>query len=74
MSGGAVIVVDARGLRCPWPVLRLAKAARDAGPGTIVEITADDPAAVAQIGSYVTERGWSLDASPPVFRVLVAQG
>ena len=38
------IVVDARGLRCPLPVIRLAARARDLPPGSTLVLLADDPA------------------------------
>lgn len=69
MPGQPVISVDARGLRCPWPALRLARAARDAGPGAVIELTADDPAAAGEVAALTAERGWQLEASPPRFRV-----
>lgn len=47
--------VDARGSRCPWPVLRLARAMRSAGSVTII---ADDPAAPAEIAALATAQGW----------------
>lgn len=40
--------IDARGLRCPWPAVRLARALRDGAE--VVEICADDPAAPAELG------------------------
>jgi len=46
------IVVDARGLRCPLPVIRLAEAARDARPGAVIEVWATDPAARADIPAW----------------------
>ena len=49
-------LVDARGLRCPWPVLRLARAMREGGPVTIL---ADDPAAPAEIVALATAQGWN---------------
>lgn len=48
--------VDARGLRCPWPVLRLAAAMREADT---VRILADDPSAPAEIAALAAARGWS---------------
>jgi tRNA 2-thiouridine synthesizing protein A len=48
-------VIDARGMRCPWPVLRLARALRERGaPLTIV---ADDPIAPQEIAIFADERG-----------------
>lgn len=40
--------IDARGLKCPWPAIRLAKAMRDGGAGEFL-IHADDPAAPGEI-------------------------
>ena len=53
-------LIDARGLRCPWPALRLARAMRQAGPGAAVTIVADDPAAPREIAALAAERGWSI--------------
>lgn len=51
--------VDARGLRCPIPALRLARAVRERGAGHY-RLLADDPAARADIPALAAERGWSL--------------
>ncbi len=51
------VTVDARGLRCPWPVLRLARAMRSADSATII---ADDPAAPGEIGALAATQGWAL--------------
>lgn len=42
------VEIDARGLKCPWPAIRLAKAMRDAMSGDYL-IRADDPAAPGEI-------------------------
>ena len=55
----AMIEVDARGLRCPIPALRLARAVREGGPGRY-RLLADDPAAEADIPALCAERGWTL--------------
>jgi tRNA 2-thiouridine synthesizing protein A len=61
--------IDARGLRCPLPALRLARAVRDQGPG-LYRLVADDPAAATDIPALAIERGWTLlSASPPEFIV-----
>jgi len=59
--------VDARGLRCPWPVLRLARALRD-GAGTI-DLLADDPAAAGEIAAYAAEHALSVASIPGGFRI-----
>ena len=51
------IVVDARGLRCPLPVIRLAQAAREAAAGVVLEVWATDPAARADIPAWCRMRG-----------------
>lgn len=40
-----MIVVDARGHRCPVPSLRLRRALQDAGPGARATLLATDPMA-----------------------------
>lgn len=47
MSG--VVRIDARGMRCPWPAVRLARALRDGA--RIVEMIADDPQAPTELAS-----------------------
>lgn len=54
--------IDARGLRCPLPGLRLARAVREAGPG-LYRLLADDPVARQDIPALCGERGWSLRAA-----------
>ena len=57
-AGGPLpIVVDARGLRCPLPVIRLAQTAHDATPGAVIEVWATDPAARADIPAWCRMRG-----------------
>ena len=51
--------VDARGLRCPWPALRVARAIREAAPGVVILAVADDPLAPREIAAVADERGWS---------------
>ncbi|MEO5983173.1 MAG: sulfurtransferase TusA family protein [Pedococcus sp.] len=55
--GTDVVVVDARGLRCPLPVIRLAQRVRGLGEGTLVEVWATDPAAAADIPAWCRMRG-----------------
>ncbi len=56
----ASVTVDARGLRCPLPVIRLAQAARDLAPGSEVVLLATDPAARADVPAWARLRGHSL--------------
>ena len=61
------LLVDARGLRCPWPVLRLARALRDGA--TAVELLSDDPAAAVEVAAFAAERGLTLAAGDGWFRI-----
>ncbi len=47
--------VDARGMRCPWPALRAARAMREHGA---VLVRADDPIAPKELAALADERGW----------------
>ncbi len=63
-----MIRIDARGMRCPWPAIRLAKALRDGA--TMVEIEADDPRAGGELTSAATAVGARLEVvGEGVFRV-----
>ena len=53
----AGLVVDARGMRCPWPALRLARAMRAARD---VLLIADDPQAGREVAALASEQGWRL--------------
>lgn len=52
-------VVDARGMRCPWPALRLARAMRE---NRDVLLLADDPQAGREIAALAGENGWRVVA------------
>jgi len=51
-------LVDARGLRCPWPVLRLARTMRETAGD--VSIVADDPIAPGEIAALAEQNGWQV--------------
>lgn len=50
-------VVDARGMRCPWPVLRLARAMRGQDRALLI---ADDPNAEREVRALAAEQGWQV--------------
>ncbi|MGR4889862.1 sulfurtransferase TusA family protein [Sphingopyxis sp. LARHCG72] len=58
MSDASTLVVDARGMRCPWPALRLARAMRDASD---VLLIADDPQAGREVAALAGEHGWQVE-------------
>lgn len=49
--------VDASGLNCPLPLLRLKKALMDMSSGDIVKVIATDPAAHLDFGVYADQTG-----------------
>jgi tRNA 2-thiouridine synthesizing protein A len=57
---GAEIEIDARGLYCPIPVLRLAKAFRGRPDGTVAKLLATDPAAREDVEVFCREGGHEL--------------
>ena len=57
-EGSASFVVDARGMRCPWPALRLARAMREVRD---VLLLADDPQAGREAAALAAEHGWILE-------------
>lgn len=57
-ADAASVVVDARGMRCPWPALRLARAMREARN---VLLLADDPQAGREAAALAAEHGWTLE-------------
>ena len=54
------IEVDARGLRCPLPVIRLAATARDAPAGTRITVLTSDPAARHDVPAWCRMRDHEL--------------
>ncbi len=69
MSGA--VRIDARGMRCPWPAVRLARALRDGAQ--IVEIIADDPQAASELAAVAAAANaaveFILDESYPTYVV-----
>ena len=61
MASG-VVRIDARGMRCPWPAMRLARALRDGADR--VAVMADDPAAPAEIAAVAAAAGAEVSIIP----------
>ncbi len=49
--------IDASGLNCPLPLLRLKKGLANVNAGEIIKIIATDPAAHLDIGVYTEQMG-----------------
>jgi len=50
-------IVDCRGLSCPWPSMKLAKAIVEVVPGATVEVLATDPGAPADVETFTRRTG-----------------
>ena len=62
--------LDCLGLKCPLPVVHLARRIVEIEPGQVIEVLADDPAAAADIAAWCRMRGQELVASnPPRYQV-----
>lgn len=57
--------VDALGVLCPVPIIRLARAAAEGPPGTLLELWTDDPAAEHDVPAWCRLRGHTLLESTP---------
>jgi tRNA 2-thiouridine synthesizing protein A len=53
----ADITVDARGLQCPMPVIKVAQAVATASSGQTVEIIATDRGALSDIPAWASDLG-----------------
>jgi tRNA 2-thiouridine synthesizing protein A len=54
------MTVEARGVLCPVPIIRLARAAASLPPGSLVELLTDDPAAEHDVPAWCRLRGHAL--------------
>ncbi len=55
--------VDARGLNCPLPVLRLKKAVQGLDTGKVVRLLATDPGSVKDVEAFCRQTGNTLVAA-----------
>lgn len=58
------VTIDARGLACPLPVLRLNKALRDLPAGAEVVLLATDRAALKDVPAYCASHGHQVSHAP----------
>ena len=54
------LTIDASGLRCPLPIIRLAAAARDLPADTVITLLSTDPAAEPDVAAWCRMRGQRL--------------
>ncbi|EZP72790.1 Redox protein [Sphingomonas paucimobilis] len=60
MPASDALHIDARGMKCPWPALRAARAMRSA---SAVTIEADDPVAPDELEALAVQQGWAFTAN-----------
>lgn len=60
MSMTIALSLDLKGLSCPMPIVKTAKAMKDLKPGDIVEVLATDP------GSVPDFKAWSQSTGNPL--------
>jgi tRNA 2-thiouridine synthesizing protein A len=56
------IVVDARGLFCPAPIIRTSEAIRSLDPGGTVEVISDDPAIEFDMPAWCESQGHTIES------------
>ncbi|MEK0429954.1 MAG: hypothetical protein RL001_2481 [Pseudomonadota bacterium] len=49
--------LDARGLKCPLPILRAKKALADMGSGDVLRVQATDPGSVRDFNAFARQTG-----------------
>ena len=54
--------LDARGLRCPLPVLKARKRLKSLAEGEALRVLADDPASVIDVPHFCNEQGHTLES------------
>ena len=59
------VELDARGLLCPLPVLKARKRLQALASGDVLEMLADDPAAVVDVPHFCNEQGHDLVGQEP---------
>lgn len=70
----ADVTLDAKGLKCPLPILRTKKALKDVPTGGTLEVLATDPGAVADFQAFCRTTGNTLaehSAAEGVYRFLI---
>jgi tRNA 2-thiouridine synthesizing protein A len=60
MSVTIAMSLNLRGLSCPMPIVKTAKAMKELGPGQLVEVFATDP------GSVTDFKAWSQSTGNPL--------
>jgi tRNA 2-thiouridine synthesizing protein A len=68
------VTLDAKGLKCPMPIVRTAQKIKELTPGQLLEVLATDPGAVADFNAWSRATGHELISSTSdggVFRFVI---
>jgi len=68
----ADLTIDAQGLSCPMPIVKLAKAAKELSAGDVVTVLSDDPGFEPDIAAWVEMQGHELASFTEADGVLTA--
>jgi TusA-related sulfurtransferase len=49
--------LDARGLHCPMPIVKTAKAMKELGPGALLKLIATDRGSIADVPAWASSTG-----------------
>ena len=74
MSMTITTSLDLKGLACPLPIVKTAKAMRDLAPGALLEVFATDPGSVPDFNAWAKSTGNPLvesSADNGVFRFVL---
>jgi tRNA 2-thiouridine synthesizing protein A len=63
MSAVIAQTLDLKGLSCPLPIVKTAKALKDLPSGTLVEVLATDPGSVSDFAAWARSTGNKLVTS-----------
>ncbi|HZQ49974.1 MAG TPA: sulfurtransferase TusA family protein [Candidatus Dormibacteraeota bacterium] len=74
MNAAVVMRLDLKGLSCPLPIVKTAKAMKTLAPGELVEVVATDPGSVPDFKAWSQATGNPLvesDAQDGVYRFVL---
>jgi tRNA 2-thiouridine synthesizing protein A len=57
MSAAIAVTLDLKGLSCPIPIVKTAKAVKELQPGELIEALATDPGSVADFAAWSRSTG-----------------
>ena len=68
------VLLDARGLKCPMPIVRTAQTIKALSPGALVDVLSTDPGSIADFAAWSRTTGHAIvesSAAGGVYRFVV---